>query len=103
MNLKSHSWAYIQRTGPKRSMQPSADRSTVYNSQDMEASYKSTGRGMDKDGVSHMPWNVTQPLNRDVRLFAATRIDLESVRLSEVSQRRVSIICHLLYVESEKK
>ena len=65
MNLESHSWADIQRAGPKRSMQPSADRSTVYNSQDMETSYKATGRGMDKDDVLHMPWNVTQPLKRE--------------------------------------
>ena len=38
MTLKSHSWAYIQRTGPKRHMQPNADGSTVYNSQGTEAS-----------------------------------------------------------------
>ena len=35
--------------------------------------------------------------------FAATRMDLESVVLNEVSQRRRNVIWHPLYVESKKK
>ena len=34
---------------------------------------------------------------------AATGMDLESVMLSEVSQRKTNIICYRLYVESKKR
>ena len=54
MNLKSNSWAYIERTGPTRSMQPSVHCSTIYNSQDMETAYKPTNRGLDEEGVFHI-------------------------------------------------
>ena len=39
----------------------------------------------------------------EIMPFAATRMDLESVILNEVSQRRRNIIWHPLYVESKKK
>ena len=38
----------------------------------------------------------------DIMPFAATWMGLESVILSEGSQRRRNIICHFLYVESKK-
>jgi len=39
MTLQSYSWTYIQKKkhGPKRYMHPNVPCSTVYNSQDMEA------------------------------------------------------------------
>ena len=39
--------------------------------------------------------------NNEIMPFAATCIELESVMLSEVSQRR-NILCHPLYVKSKK-
>ena len=35
-------------------MHPSVHRSTVYNSQDMEATQLSTNRGVDKEDVVHI-------------------------------------------------
>ena len=40
---------------------------------------------------------------KEIPPFATTLIDLESVRLSEVSQRQINIIWYHLYVESKKK
>ena len=39
----------------------------------------------------------------EIMLFAATWMDLEMVRVSEVSQTKTHIICCHLYVESKKK
>ena len=35
--------------------------------------------------------------------FAATWMDLDSIRLSEVNQRRKNILRHPIYIESKKK
>ena len=56
-------------------MQPNVHSSTVYNSQDVEATYLSTDREMDKEDAvciyvyiphthiyTHIQWNTTQPL-----------------------------------------
>ena len=54
-------------------------------------------RAMDKDVV-----HITQPLKKkEVMPFTATWIDLESVILNEVSQKRRNIVLYPLYVESE--
>jgi len=37
---------------------------SIYNSQVMEATQISTNRGMDKEGVVYIPWNITQPSKR---------------------------------------
>ena len=39
----------------------------------------------------------------EIRPFAATWMDVKTVKLSEVRQRRRNIIWHPLYVESKKK
>ena len=52
MTQQSHSWAYTQENHNSKSyMHPSVECSTIYNSQDMEATYMSTDRGMDKEDV----------------------------------------------------
>ena len=47
----------------------------------------STDRGMDKeDVVTHIQWNITQPLKRnEIELFVVRWMDLESGIQSEVS------------------
>ena len=43
-------------------MYPNVFCSTIYNSQDMEETYMSTNRRMDKENVAHIiQWNITQP------------------------------------------
>ena len=50
MILQSHSWAYIQ----KRYMHLSVHSSTIYSSQNMEATQMSIDRWVDKEAVVHI-------------------------------------------------
>ena len=67
MSLQAHSWTYIWRKHHlKGYLQPSIHCSTVYNSQDMQATQISKDRGIYKENVTHTHththWNITQPL-----------------------------------------
>ena len=62
----------------------------------------SINRGIGKDDVEHIKWNITQPLKGRTP-FAATWMVLQSVILSEVQQRKTSIAWYCLYVESKKR
>ena len=61
MIKQSHSQAYTQRKthNLKRYVHPNIYCSTVYNSQDMEATYMSIKRLMDKRCGTYMKWNIT--------------------------------------------
>ena len=58
---------------------------------------------MDNEDVVHIhtyiQWNISQPLKNEILPFATTRMDLEGIMLSEISQteknkyRTVSLIC----------
>ena len=52
MIKQSHSWAYPE--NPKGYMHPNVHWSTIYKSQDMEATEMSITRGMDKEDVVHI-------------------------------------------------
>ena len=54
-------------------------------------------------GGIYTQWNITQPKMNEIMPFSAIWMDLESVILSEVSQRRRNILLHPLNVESKKK
>ena len=47
----------------KRYIHPNVHCSTIYNSQDMEATWMFTDRWMDKEdvGYTHTQWDTTQP------------------------------------------
>ena len=66
---------------------PNVHCSTVYNSQDMETTWTPTGGGMDKDDVVHFytmeRYSATE--NNEMMPSAATRMDLETVILSEAT------------------
>ena len=78
----------------KRYMHPNVHRSTVYNSQDVEANWTSTDRGVDKEDAihthththTHTHWTITHPSENEILPFVVTWMDLEIIVLSEVSQ-----------------
>ena len=55
MIQQSHCWAYtLRKPEGKETRVPNVHRSTVYNSQDMEATQMSISRRMDKKAVVHI-------------------------------------------------
>ena len=57
MIQQSHSWQYIQKnenTNLKRYMHPNVHSSTIYDSQDMEATKVSINRQMNKEDMTYM-------------------------------------------------
>ena len=68
MILQLHSWAYIwNNSNTKRHKHATIYSSTIYSSQDMEATQMSTNRQMDKEDVvcvhthTHTHTNIAQP------------------------------------------
>ena len=53
-----------KKTRIQRHVYPNVHRSTVYNSQDMEATQMSISRRMDKKTGTYTQWSITQPLKR---------------------------------------
>ena len=66
---------------------PNFHCSTIYNSQDMETTYVSTNRGMDKEGVVHINNGILLSHKNEIMLFSATWMDLEINILSEVREK----------------
>ena len=86
----------------KRCMHPNVHSSTIYNSQDMEATKVSIDRWMDKEDGVHI-YNVILAIKKnEIMPFAATWMDLEIIIISEVRQRKTNITWYCLYVESKK-
>ena len=69
----------------------------------MEATKMSIDRGVDKDVVHIYNGILLSHKKNEIMPFAAIRMNLEIVKLSEVKQIKVSIIWHCLYAESKKK
>ena len=95
-----HLFRKYKNTNLKRYMHPKVHSSTIYNSQDMEATEVSTNRRMNIEDVvyihngillSHKKWN---------NAICSNMMDLEIIIPNEVSQRMTSIWCHL-YMDSK--
>ena len=81
-------------------MHPSVHSNTIRNNQDIEATSVSIDRGMEKDVVHIYTMEYYSAIKKNgIMPFAATRMDLEIVTLSEVSltdkgkYHRISLIC----------
>ena len=69
---------------------PNVHCSTVYNSQDMEATYLSTDREMDKEDVVHIFSGILLSHEKEeIMPFATTWMDLDIIIVSEVRERQV--------------
>ena len=62
----------------------------------------STDRGMGKEDVVHIHNGLLLSRKKNEITFTATWMDLEIIILSEISQKKTSIISFYLYVESKK-
>ena len=79
--------------------------STIYNNQDMEVTYMSIDRWMDKEDVVYIyTMEYCSAIKRnEIMPFATTWMDLEITILNEISQTdKTNIIWYHLYVESKK-
>ena len=98
MTQQSHSWAYVrENSNLKRYMHSSVHSSTVYNSQDMEATWVPTNRWTEK-GVVHLYNGILLSQKKEWKMpFAATWMDQEIIP-SEESQTEKDK--SMTYVES---
>ena len=89
MTQQSHCWAYTPRKPElKRHMHPSVHCSAVYNSQDLEATYMSTGRQMDKEMWYIYKMEYYSAIKKNTFESVLMRwMKLESIIQSEVSQK----------------
>ena len=93
-------WAYtLRKPWFKRLMHPNVHCSTIYNGQDMEATSMNGYGSCDTCTMEY--YSVI--IKNEIMLFAATWMDLETVILSEISQKRRNILWHSLHVESINK
>ena len=69
----------------KRHVYPDVHCSTIYNSQDMEATKMSINRGMDKEDAVHRYNGILLSHKKNLGNLQRTWIDLETVIHSEVS------------------
>ena len=51
---------HTEKSRIERDVYPKVHRSTVYNSQDMEATWMSVGRQIDESCGTYTQWNITQ-------------------------------------------
>ena len=86
----------------KRHVHPSVHCSTIYNSQDVETIKMSIDRWMVKKMWHIYTTEYYSAIKKnEIMSFAATWMDLETIILREVSQRKTDTIWYHLYVESK--
>ena len=93
---------YPEKTNSNIYMHPSVHSSTVCKREDTEATEMSTNTGMDEGDAVHIySGMLLSHKKNDIMPFAAW-MDLETIILIEVSQRKMNAIWYHLYLESKK-
>ena len=92
-----HFWVYSQKnknknTNSKRYMHPYVHSNIIYNSQDMESTWVSINWWMDKEDVIYNKILLSHKRN-EILPFAATRMDLDGIMLSDISQTEKDKYC----------
>ena len=89
----------------KRYMYPYVYCNVIYNGQDMEATQVHTDKWMDKEDVVHIQNGLLllSHEKNEILPFPATWMDLESIVLSEISQRKANTTWFHLHVESKQQ
>ena len=86
-------------------MYPNVHCSTRYNSQDLEATQKSTDRGMDKEAAVHLYNGILPSRNKNAFESVLMRwMNLEHVTQSEVSQKeknKYHIFMHIQRIQKD--
>jgi len=86
VTLQSHSWAYTP-PGENHELEGYVHPS-VHSSQDVEATYVSTNRRMDKEDVVHLHNGILRGHEKTESMpLAAAWLHLETITLNEVSHR----------------
>lgn len=67
--------------------------SIIFNSQHMEATQVPIKRGVNKKEV--VQWTITQPLEKEILLFATALMDLEGIMPSKISLTK-KYKCHMM-------
>ena len=70
-------------------MHPSVHCSTIYSSQDTEATKTSINRGVDKEDVVHVYTMEYYPTIKKNQIMPFAWVDLETVILSEGRERQI--------------
>ena len=76
-------------------MHPNVYCNTLYSSQDMKVTQIFINRGMDKNAVHVYNRILLNYKKNEIMPFAPTRMDLEIIILSDVSQRKPNMISPL--------
>ena len=77
-----------ENTNSKRYLHPDVDSSIIYNWQDMEATYVSINRWMDKEAVGCIHKEYYSAIKNNEILPSATWMDLKGIMLSEINQTK---------------
>ena len=109
MTLQSHSWACIwTKLSLNRHMHLRVHCSSIHNSQYMEKTQRSIDRRLDLEEVVYIHNGILlSHTKHDIMPFAATWMELETLMLSEVSQKEkdkhhaMSHIWNLIYYTNE--
>ena len=83
-------------------MDPGIHCGTIYNSQDMDETYLSIGRGVDKNVVHIYKGILLGHKMNEIMSLTATWMDLGIIILGEVSQTKTNIIQYRSDVKSKK-